>query len=360
MSEANLPLSSRERVRLALAHQETDRVPIGLVCSGINPPVDAALDALLQQTRGVGLPAYLDGIVDVREVNPRYIGPPLAAGFDVWGVRRSVTSFGEGGYDEIIHYPLAEARGAAEVDRYPFPDPDWYDYASLDDAIRHANRDGEHCLMIANGNIFERAWYMRGFERMFMDFSDDPELVHTLFTRVTDFFCEHFRRLLEVADGRVDLAFTADDIGGQNGLLLSLKTWEEFLKPYHQRLNAMIHSFGVKVIYHTDGSVMKAVPGLIEMGIDVLQALQFSAKGMDPAALKALAGNRLCFEGGVSVQTTLPFGTEADVRAEVEMLIRTLGKGGGYILGPSHWIQAGTPPENVVAMFETARTTRLG
>ena len=99
---------------------------------------------------------------------------------------------------------------------------------------------------------------------------------------------------------------------------------------------------------------MEAVEGLIDTGIDVLQALQFSAKGMDPAVLKQRFGDRISFEGGVSVQTTLPFGTPKDVRAEVEHLIRVLGKGGGYILGPSHAIQAGTPPENVVAMFDAA------
>jgi uroporphyrinogen decarboxylase len=96
------------------------------------------------------------------------------------------------------------------------------------------------------------------------------------------------------------------------------------------------------------------VPGLIDMGIDVLQALQFSAKGMDPGALKRDFGDRLCFEGGASVQTTLPFGTVDEVRSETEMLITVLGKGGGYILGPSHAIQAGTPPENVLTMFDTA------
>jgi uroporphyrinogen decarboxylase len=99
---------------------------------------------------------------------------------------------------------------------------------------------------------------------------------------------------------------------------------------------------------------MDAVPGLIDMGIDVLQALQLSADGMDPRSLKDRYGNRLCFEGGVSVQTTLPFGTAEEVREEVQMLVATLGAGGGYILGPSHAIQAGTPPENVVAMFDTA------
>jgi uroporphyrinogen decarboxylase len=160
--------------------------------------------------------------------------------------------------------------------------------------------------------------------------------------------------MLEVADGAVDLTFTADDIAGQRGLLLSLDMWERFIKPHHVRLNKTIHEFGVKVIYHSDGGVTRAVPGLIDMGIDVLQALQFSARGMDPASLKRDFGDRLCFEGGVSVQTTLPFGTTDAVRSETEMLISVLGTDGGYILGPSHAIQAGTPPENVLAMFDTA------
>jgi uroporphyrinogen decarboxylase len=99
---------------------------------------------------------------------------------------------------------------------------------------------------------------------------------------------------------------------------------------------------------------MEAVDGLVEMGIDVLQALQFSAEGMDPVVLKQRTGDRLCYEGGVSVQTTLPFGTPEQVRDEVENLITVLGKGGGYVLGPSHQIQDGTPPENIVAMFDTA------
>ena len=109
-----------------------------------------------------------------------------------------------------------------------------------------------------------------------------------------------------------------------------------------------------KVIYHSDGAVTEAVPGLIDMGIDVLQALQFDADNMDPAFLKTEYGDRLCFAGGISVQSTLPFGTPGDVRAEVAERIRVLGKHGGYLLGPSHAIQGDTPPENVVALFDTA------
>jgi uroporphyrinogen decarboxylase len=347
-------LSSRERVRLALSHQETDRVPIAMVCSGVNPPADKEFDHLLREKKGCDLQTYLDKILDIRSVDAKYIGPMLEPGADIWGVRRKLQSFGEGGYDEIVAYPLADVSTLDDLEKHNWPTTDWFDYSSMDGAIRQAQQDGEHCLMIHNGNIFESSWYMRGFERMFVDFVDHPDLVHALFERVTQFYCAHFRRLLEVADGRVDLAFTADDIGGQNGLLVSLATWESFIKPYHHRLNQVIHEFGVKVIYHTDGSVMKAVPGLIDMGIDVLQALQFSAKGMDATVLKVTAGDRLCFEGGVSVQTTLPFGSTDDVRREVESLISILGKSGGYILGPSHAIQAGTPPENILTMFETA------
>lgn len=107
-------------------------------------------------------------------------------------------------------------------------------------------------------------------------------------------------------------------------------------------------------MYHSDGAVTEAVPGLIEMGIDVLEALQFNAHGMDPGFLKATYGDRLSFHGGICVQKTLPFGSPDDVKKEVLERIRVLGKGGGYILAPSHAIQAGTPPENVVALFETA------
>jgi uroporphyrinogen decarboxylase len=139
---------------------------------------------------------------------------------------------------------------------------------------------------------------------------------------------------------------------------MSLPMWRQHLQPYHARLNRVIHELGAQVIYHSDGSVMAAVPGLIEIGIDVLQALQFDAAGMDPVALKRLYGDRLCFQGGISVQRTLPFGTPEAVRREVEARIDVLGRGGGYILGPSHAIQAGTPPENIVALFDAAASYR--
>ena len=325
-----------------------------MVCAGINPPAHRALEAYLQAERGLSVDDYLRPLIDIHQIGPAYVGPRLAADTDIWGVRRKAVSYGSGSYDEIDFYPLAGAASIDDLARHPFPQTSVYDYAGFPAIIAAAQAEGDRCLMVANGNIFETAWYMRGLEQMFMDMVLDPEFAHHLLEKVTDFYVEHFTRMLEAADGTVDLAFTADDIGGQRGLLMSLDMWERFVKPCHVRLNHAIHQYGVKVIYHTDGSVMDAVDGLIDMGIDVLQALQFNAEGMDPVALKRDFGDRLCFEGGICVQSTLPFGTPDDVRREVRDRKRVLGKDGGYILGPSHWIQAGTPPENIVAMFDEA------
>jgi uroporphyrinogen decarboxylase len=353
-STAAIKLTHRERIRLALEHRETDRVPIAMVCSGINPPAYAALTEHLRRARNLSVEAYLRPMLDIRSVAPAYVGPPLAPGTDIWGVRRSAISYGAGEYDEIEFYPLAEAGSPDDVRRHRWPTTDWFDYSVLPERIAAIGKEGDYCLMVENGNIFETSWYMRGFERMFVDLALNPELSQALLQHVCDFFVEHFGRILAAARGRIDLVFTADDIGGQEGLLMSLGMWGQSIKPFHARLNRVIHEHGARVIYHTDGAVMKAVPGLIDMGIDVLQALQFDAKGMDPVALKAQFGDRLCFQGGVSVQKTLPFGTPEDVRREVGERIRVLGRDGGYILGPSHAIQAGTPPENIVAMFDAA------
>jgi uroporphyrinogen decarboxylase len=349
-----MALSHRERVRLALEHQETDRVPIAMVCSGINPPAYRELSAYLQRERALTVEQYLHPLIDIKTVAPAYVGPPLGRGEDFWGVVREPISYGSGEYQEICYYPLGEAQTVDDLDRHRWPSPDWFDYSVLPERIAAVQSAEEYCLMVANGNIFETSWYMRGFERMFIDLALNPELAHAIMERVCSFYREFFRRVLAAAEGQIDLVFTADDIGGQEGLLMSLPMWEEHIKPYHTRLNQVIHEFGAKVIYHSDGSIMEAVPGLIDMGIDILQALQFDAKGMDPVALKDLYGDRLCFEGGISVQRTLPFGTPEEVAAEVRERVAVLGRGGGYILGPSHAIQAGTPPENIVAMFDTA------
>ena len=353
-------MTSRERVLAGLRHQPTDRIPFSLGF-GVNDPAKRELAAYLGLAGVAEADRYLRGLDDIASVEPDYIGPrdrhvTDGAGIetDIWGVVRKPMSYGAGHYDEISYYPLAGVEDIGGLDDHLWPSADWVDPQSLRVNIARAKREKDYAIRLGNGNIFERSWYMRGFQQMLMDLVLNPELAWAILTRVTDYFVAYFTTLLQAADGMVDLVFTADDIGQQQGLLMSLGLWEKMIKPHHARLNKVLHEFGVKVLYHTDGAVMEAVPGLIDMGIDILEALQFDAQGMDPVRLKANFGDRLCFHGGVSVQSTLPFGSPEDVRREVEERIRVLGAGGGYILAPSHAIQAGTPPQNIVAFLEAA------
>jgi uroporphyrinogen-III decarboxylase len=113
----------------------------------------------------------------------------------------------------------------------------------------------------------------------------------------------------------------------------------------------------VKVAYHSDGMIWDVIPDLIEIGLDVLNPVQPAC--MDPAELKRRYGDHLCFWGSLDEQHTLPFGSPDDVRAEVRARLRTIGRGGGLILGPTHHVQLDTPMENFWAMVETILGRRL-
>ncbi len=344
-------LSSRERILTALNHQRTDRIPIAMVCGNINPPAMRDLDIYLKQSKGIDARSYIDSFLDVTEI---WACGEFNDKSDIWGVQRKDVCYGEGSYSEISYYPLKEMTTLEEIKNYSFPKVGEMPLQEKVDEIREIRKRKDTAIVLTNANIFETSWYMRGFEQAMMDMMLQPDVIHHILEKVSTFFTEYFYSILKECKDDVDMVFTADDIGQQEGLLLPLDMWEEFIKPYHVRINEMVHSMGVKVIYHTDGAVSEAVSGLIDMGIDVLQALQFSASNMDPKHLKDNYGDRLCFEGGMCVQNILPFGSVDEVREETRKLISVLGKNGGYLCGPSHYIQAGTPPENVVAFFDEA------
>ena len=350
-------MTPRERIRAAINHQPTDKPPFGWGF-GMNRPINEAFREYMGFTSKDAYADYVRTRADIQRVGPRYIGPahleitlPDGGYKDHWGVVRKPMSYGADSYMEISHYPLAHMKDASELKNYQFPSADWFDYEGMNEDIAKFDREDEYAILASGGMIFESSWYQRGFEQMFVDMMDDPDFVYELLSRVTDFFIARARRLLEAADGRIDLFFTADDIGQQEGLLVSPRTWEALIKPHHARLNVALKEYGVKIIYHSDGSVIEGLEGLIDMGIDVLEAVQLDAKGMDPVELKRIAGDRLAFHGGISVQSLLPFGKPEEVEVEVRRLVKILGENGGYIAAPAHAIQAGTPPENVAAML---------
>jgi uroporphyrinogen decarboxylase len=304
--------------------------------------------------------------IDLRRVMPAYIGPDdktgyttvYAPGQDIFGVRRKAVSHAYGEYYEMEYSPLAAAVGLADVDAYPWPRAQWFDWKGLLSQVEQANRKEEYYVSVFGGSVFENSFPMRGFEQFLLDLGEWPELADRIMHKVADFDCEFIERALEAGQGRIDMVRLSDDVGHQSGMLVSPKMWREMFRPHLERLIKTAKRFGVKVFYHSDGFIDPIIPDLVALGVDLLNPLQFSAMRITPAELKARYGDRLCFDGGLDAQHTLPYGTPAQVRAETRMLIDTLGAGGGYILGSCHNMQPDVPLGNILALYETGLTYR--
>jgi len=251
---------------------------------------------------------------------------------------------------------LAGVKDAGELAAFAWPQPEWWDAATLADEIKALDAQGSYAIGLEEfgdpGGIFEIAWYLRGMEQFFMDMAVQPDIPYEIMRHVARFYTGMLERVLAAAGERLDLIWTSDDIAYQHGMLMSLSSWRDLIAPHHERFNRRVHELGSRVMYHCCGAVRPFLPALIEIGVDVLDVLQFSADQMDPQEIKASFGDRLCFHGGVDVQTTLPQGGQEEVRRVVRQRIDVLARGGGYILAPTHNIQIDTPPENILAMYE--------
>jgi len=348
-------LSPRERVQMALAHREPDRVPADLWAV---PEVWQRLqDYLGGATRAEVLRRLR---IDVRWVAPRYVGPQreLPGGITVepYGTWRRRMGHGYGGYEEYAGYPLAEARSAADVLAWDGPRPEYWDVSDLARELAELDAEDSYWVCYDVGGIYERSWGLVGMERFLTDLVTDPEVPCAIMDRITDLYIANVTRVLQAARGRIDMVYTWDDIAHQQGPFMSPAVWRRYILPRHQRLNAAIRAFGVRIMYHSCGAVYPFIPALIhDMGIDVLNPLQPRAAGMDLARIKAEFGDRVSFHGGVDIQETLPHGTPEEVRAQVRERCQVLGRGGGYILAAAHYIQNDTPLENILTLFTTRR-----
>jgi uroporphyrinogen decarboxylase len=353
-----IEISSRERVKLALEHQETDRVPVDFLAT---PETWANLKHYLGLPDQESILRYLGA--DVRHPRLSYIGPPLptyADGSyrDAWGITWSPIPYVGGVYYEVTRHPLSAITDASQVHDYPWPNPAWWDVDALLGPIQAWDQEAEYAIFLDDfgdpGGFYEIANYMRGMEQLFLDMALNPDIAFEIMRHVSDVFLVLAERVLNTLEGRVDLIWTSDDIAHQHGMLMSLPMWRELIFPHHRRFNHRVHELGGCIMYHSCGSVIAALPGLIEMGIDVLDVLQFSADHMTPEALKSNYGDQLSFHGGADVQQLLPSASPTEVRARVRHIIDVMGKGGGFILSPTHAIQVDTPPANIVAVYQEA------
>jgi uroporphyrinogen decarboxylase len=349
-------MTSKERVRTSLKWQEPDRVPIQVY---LTPEMG---ERLKKHFGGRDVRECLG--VDFRGVGPKRIKPVRAPErdltFDIWGAGyRRVTHGETGTYDEAVYHPLAELKTMDDVERYPWPSTADYDYSTIPEQCEKL-KDFAICLGGAGDpDIVNGVSRGRGMEQVLMDIALRDEVGLAIIDHRVNFCYEHLRKSLEAAAGKVDILCLGEDTGNQNGRMVSPTDFDEVFRPRLKKFYDLAHEFGAKAMMHSCGDTHEIQPTFIEMGLDILDAMQPEPAGMNPERIRAACKGKLAFCGLISTQQTLPHGTVAECRREARHRIDVIAKGGGYIFSPAHCIQPDTPLENVLAVYEEALGRKL-
>jgi uroporphyrinogen decarboxylase len=269
--------------------------------------------------------------------------PPLATMGDAWHLT------------EIIH-PLAIVSNQEELTDLPWFDPsDQKPFVALPKQVERIRERGKVSVYNQECTVFEKAWYVRGMENIFEDLIDE--------TGIADWLLDHFTAMSvlaaeQAAAAGVDILRLGDDVGTQHGMLLSVPLWRKVFKP---RLAQVIRaaqtanpSHKPLIQYHSDGDVRPILADLVEIGVDILNPVQPECIPLDDIAEEWR--DRLAFSGMLGTQTTLPFGTQEDVRQTVQHIRSWAERGAKVLVAPTHVIEPDVPWENILALVEATKS----
>ena len=254
--------------------------------------------------------------------------------------------------DEALAGPLGNATSARDVLAHPWPTRRDFDFTPLiEECEAQAKRVRIGGLWTG---IMGDAYRMVGFERFLLNVAMDTDFVKTLVNRMTEMYLDLNDAAFETLKGKLDVWFFGNDFGSQGGLLMRPETWHEIFFENIRRLTALAHAYGLKVMMHSCGAIAELIPALIEAGVELLDPIQVTARGMEPGSLGETSGGRIVFHGGVDTQHVLPTATPEEVARHVEDVTAALGRRGGYILAPSQLLGPDIPLENIAAMYGVA------
>lgn len=352
-------MNSRERVLTALNHAEPDRVPIGFVEGNID--IDRRLKAHfgLAENDKDGLYQALN--MDVRRIIPPYTGPRLHEEVPgrcvdpMWGIRTRWVEHESGGYWDYCDFPLKD-QPLEVVEKWPMPDPDDFDYDAL---FAQCRRHQDYFRVFGSpgfGDLMNGTGMVCGMEQVYMGVAIQDPAVMCYFDRRIESMQGQLERVLDKAQGLIDMVWIGEDLGTQQGPLISLDMFRETIRPRHQKLIDIAKAHNIPVMIHCCGSSSWAFDDFVEMGITVVDTLQPEAAKMAPQYLKENYGDKLSFHGCISTAGPLAYGTPQDVIKNVRETLDIMLPGGGYLLAPTHLIQDNTPTENVLAMYQAANS----
>ena len=343
--------SSRDRVMTAFGLSEPDRVPAWL---GASPEWRELAREHLGLGDDEGLSEHIGD--DFRRIAATYCGPEeRGPSFGLSPGSTYRTPFGierHGyGYGQTVNCPLAGALSLSEIDAYAWPDPSWVDVSQLQALA--GLYGGRYAVLGGDWSpFFHDAVDLLGMDGLYYRMYDSPALVDAVLERIVDYYAGASERALEAAAEGIDIFFIGNDFGSQTGPLMGEKLFRRFMIPHLQRLIDLGHAYGLKVLMHCCGGFVPLIAALIEAGLDGVQSVQPTCRGMDLATLKAEYGQDLVLMGGIDTQLLIE-GTPARVRDETRRVLEIMMPGGGYIASPSHdYVLPETPVENVVAVYE--------
>lgn len=350
-------MKPKERVLTALYHRKPDRVPINFV--GANSRIDKRLKQYfgLSAEDDEGLLKALH--VDFRYLTLPYTGPrlhPEVEGIRVnpmWGIHSRWVENEFGGYQDYCNFPLRSAT-LEDVENWPMPSPDDFDYAAIDEQCR---RYEDYCIVYGDpgmGDIINSSGMLRTMEQVLMDLILDEPAGLRLFERRVRIQAEILLRVLERANGKINLVWIGEDLGTQQAPMISLDIFRRHIRPNHQKFVDIARRRNIPLMIHCCGSSSWAFDDFIEMGISVVDTLQPEAVNMAPAFLKRKYGDKLAFNGCISTAGAMAYGSVQDAVEDVKQTLEIMKPGGGYCLSPTHWIQDNSPTENVIAVYEAA------
>ena len=344
-------MNSKERVRAAINHRQPDQVPAAFEAVG------TVWDKLLRHFGFQEQEQLLQHWqIDIRGVGPDYIGPEQRRWQDpngtwitenFWGTQTKSVWTGQEFHGHAVYHPLDDAETLADLDRYAWPSPDWFDYDSVK---RKLEQQADKATIIGHEGPFQVACNLRSMDKLMVDMALDPEFAHRIFDRMVEFELEFYERLLQAGDGQIDILRPHDDYGTQISLLFSPAMWRDYFRANTRKLTSLAHRYGAFYMQHSCGAVGPLIPELIDCGVDILEPIQ-KLPGLEPEYLKQTYGDRLAFHGGIDTQTILPFGTPADVQRETRRFIDVLNDQGGYILMASQAFEGDVPIENIAALY---------
>ena len=343
-------MTPRERWKAVLEGRHPDRLPCDYwgtaeVTARLLRDLHCADERALWKCLGV------DKCIHLAPRHPRALETDwhLQSLFSIWGIETREVAYDTGVYREVVRGPLEAAESIADVERFAWPDAEEWDLAGLRE---QALAWTDYPVLCGTYEPFYLYSRMRGMERALADLLDRPDIAEAALARIHAIHERLFERIFAEAGDLIDLVYVAEDLGTQESLLMSPKLFRRFLRPSLGRMIDLAHRHGVSVFHHDDGAIRSLIPDLLEIGIDILNPVQWRCRGMERDRLARDFGNRVVFHGAVDNQQTLPFGTPAEVRREVAENLAIFSASKGYIVAPCHNIQANTPTRNIVALYE--------